>query len=755
MFDFKTLTYYGVAGILSLCLSLVLAAFARFQPGTRSARSSAAAILALGIGYIIAAYAPSLPVWAMRLGTNMILLSAGPILYSGFSAFCRNGEPVVDRFGWAAVAATAIPFWYWGFVEPDGNYRSAVFSLAAAVVNGRTSVVLLKTARRRAGDIPVGVMGALFAILTAWMVIRGVLAVMAEPQSPGPRGANPTTWATVFTYIVLITLITAATLWMEVGRLRIAGSATPQTQLAHGSVSTARSKLLLLWGVVISLNIGIISAFGVALTTYYDAEKSRLLRTAEVANDAFVGHALHVVRQVDTVLFAVRGFYQRTRSLEETERFIGTLGFDREIIGNIYLIGANGTVVIDHDGATGRANVSDRAYFLFHKTHATDTPFVSQVESGRVTGKLHFRMSRRLDNPDGAFGGIVLATVSPDSFARYFRDLLGKSDAVASLLGTEDHQLRARIPEPTSEWWQTPIESPLWQALAQSPSGSYENTSSIDGIGRIFLYRKLPELPLVMVTGMSDTELMNGVMERIRWPAVGSVVVIMVVLILAVLLTIEIRRRDEQDRFLSMLNHELKTPLSVIRMVLGGESIPGRIKDRVQRAVADMNAIVERSLQADRLRHGQVLRRMALCQISELLQAITAASAAPQRVVVNAGDLPSIKTDPHLLSLIVANLIDNALKYGAADGEVRVTARGALSKGRQGIQIDVANPSGTAGMPDPNQVFHKYYRAPGAHGKTGSGLGLYISAGFAEKLGGRLRYQPTGDEVKFELWIPQ
>ena len=103
----------------------------------------------------------------------------------------------------------------------------------------------------------------------------------------------------------------------------------------------------------------------------------------------------------------------------------------------------------------------------------------------------------------------------------------------------------------------------------------------------------------------------------------------------------------------------------------------------------------------------------------------------------------------------MANLIDNALKYGAADGEVRVTAREALSKGRQGIQIDVANPSGTAGMPDPNQVFHKYYRAPGAHGKTGSGLGLYISAGFAEKLGGRLRYQPTGDEVKFELWIPQ
>ena len=103
----------------------------------------------------------------------------------------------------------------------------------------------------------------------------------------------------------------------------------------------------------------------------------------------------------------------------------------------------------------------------------------------------------------------------------------------------------------------------------------------------------------------------------------------------------------------------------------------------------------------------------------------------------------------------MANLIDNALKYGAADGEVRVTAKEAFSKGRQGLQIDVTNPCGTAGMPDPNQVFRKYYRAPGAHGKTGSGLGLYIAAGFAEKLGGRLHYRPAVDEVKFELWSPQ
>ena len=51
-------------------------------------------------------------------------------------------------------------------------------------------------------------------------------------------------------------------------------------------------------------------------------------------------------------------------------------------------------------------------------------------------------------------------------------------------------------------------------------------------------------------------------------------------------------------------------------------------------------------------------------------------------------------------------------------------------------------------------VFKKYYRAPGAHGKVGSGLGLHIAEGFARKLGGRLRYIARDDKVNFELWIP-
>ena len=130
------------------------------------------------------------------------------------------------------------------------------------------------------------------------------------------------------------------------------------------------------------------------------------------------------------------------------------------------------------------------------------------------------------------------------------------------------------------------------------------------------------------------------------------------------------------------------------------------------------------------------------------------ACRTPERVLIEADTLPTCRTDPQLLAVILANLLDNALKYSIASERVRVAAHIAPYKRQNHLCVAVENTPGQAGMPDPKQVFRKYYRSPGAQGKTGAGLGLHIAAGFARKMGGELRYRPTAHTVKFELWIP-
>jgi signal transduction histidine kinase len=85
--------------------------------------------------------------------------------------------------------------------------------------------------------------------------------------------------------------------------------------------------------------------------------------------------------------------------------------------------------------------------------------------------------------------------------------------------------------------------------------------------------------------------------------------------------------RDEKERFLAMLTHELRTPLSVIRMVLGSGSADAsaeRHKQFAHQAVDDINSIFERCLQTDQLERGAIQPRLLPYELQALVQAAVA-----------------------------------------------------------------------------------------------------------------------------------
>lgn len=211
----------------------------------------------------------------------------------------------------------------------------------------------------------------------------------------------------------------------------------------------------------------------------------------------------------------------------------------------------------------------------------------------------------------------------------------------------------------------------------------------------------------------------------------------------------------EQRQFMDMLNHELKTPMSVLRISLEMENPGASAKHHAIQALKDMDAIVERCLQVDQLDHHQLAPQMHPCHIKAMLVELCTISAAPQRIAIaSAETIPEVETDYLFLHIILSNLIDNALKYGALDSVIRICANPHEQAGRQGVMVSIVNAPGSAGVPDPERVFEKYYRSPGAHGKSGSGLGLYLVKRMAEILGGSISYHFSGAEVTFELWIP-
>jgi signal transduction histidine kinase len=194
-------------------------------------------------------------------------------------------------------------------------------------------------------------------------------------------------------------------------------------------------------------------------------------------------------------------------------------------------------------------------------------------------------------------------------------------------------------------------------------------------------------------------------------------------------------RREEQERFVAMLGHELRNPLTAVGLLADEHTEDGQ---QIRRAVRDMAQILERSLQTGRLSDGRLLPMIGPVDMNELLQEMGNRS---QRI-----DLTNFEPGTHAtsdrvyLQIVLGNLVDNALKYSPAESRVRVQGEAIQENGRPILQMTVSNQPGAAGIPDAKSLFQKYYRSPKSHQQIGAGLGLFLTKSLLDMLKGTIEY---------------
>ena len=209
-------------------------------------------------------------------------------------------------------------------------------------------------------------------------------------------------------------------------------------------------------------------------------------------------------------------------------------------------------------------------------------------------------------------------------------------------------------------------------------------------------------------------------------------------------------RRVEQSNFLKMLAHEMKTPLSVVRMAVGSEYPSPRINDMADRAVRDMNGIIERLLQVEKLNDDQLSIQAAPFDLIKMVYQLQAALPNANRLQIEAPAALRMESDARFVQIILSNLIDNAVKYSPSDSVIVLK----LGQTRDAALLRIENDIGAIDAPDPNCVFDKYYRSERAQAFTGSGLGLYLVKVLADMLSGQVRCILLGQRICFELVLP-
>lgn len=227
---------------------------------------------------------------------------------------------------------------------------------------------------------------------------------------------------------------------------------------------------------------------------------------------------------------------------------------------------------------------------------------------------------------------------------------------------------------------------------------------------------------------------------------------------------------DELRRsLLSAVSHDLRTPLAAAKAAVSSlrsgdvdfsPEDTAELLATVEESVDQLSGLVGNLLDSSRLAAGVVRPELREVYLEEAVprallgigRGSTGLRAGLDRVKVEVGDAV-VKADSGLLERVLANVIDNALRY-APDGPVRVTA------GRIGgrVLIAVADEGPGIARGAETELFAPFQRLGDQDTSSGVGLGLSVARGFVEAMGGTITAGDTpggGLTVEIDLAAPR
>jgi signal transduction histidine kinase len=232
-----------------------------------------------------------------------------------------------------------------------------------------------------------------------------------------------------------------------------------------------------------------------------------------------------------------------------------------------------------------------------------------------------------------------------------------------------------------------------------------------------------------------------------------------------------VRRESEMARlkadFVANVSHDLKTPLSLIRMF--AETLEmDRVRDDatrrqyygvITRESERLTRLIDNVLDFSRIEGGRRRYDLRPGRVEPVIHEVLDSFRYPLlqggfklEVDVPPG-LPAIRMDAAALGQALANLVDNAVKYSAERRAIRVAARA----GSNEVVIEVADEGIGISPADLGRVFDKFFRVGHSEtqGRRGSGLGLSLVKHIAEAHGGRITVESRpGQGSRFAVHLP-
>jgi len=283
----------------------------------------------------------------------------------------------------------------------------------------------------------------------------------------------------------------------------------PGIDMDH-TLAKHRRTLLLLWlaaGALLLMNwwqvFSLVSESRVREIAAAQRDLSNLTRVSQE-------HANRTLRSADQVIRFVQSRYLEIGERLDLQALTAKGVIDDEIFNQVGVIDAKGIYILANRPMTARLDLSDREHFKVHVAADTGELFVSKPLIGRATGKWSIQLTRRITRANGEFAGVVVVSIDPSYFSRFYGELNLGQHGLSGLYGL-DGIARVRKIGDKEEFGTVAAAAPMFKQIANGALfGYYVQPSVVDGVERLYFYRKIPNYRLVVVSAVEMQGLLSN-----------------------------------------------------------------------------------------------------------------------------------------------------------------------------------------------------------------------------------------------------
>ena len=269
-----------------------------------------------------------------------------------------------------------------------------------------------------------------------------------------------------------------------------------------------------------------IAALAIGLGSSLWFERERIIAETEKSAAklalALDAHSRATFESADTVLRITQGQLERAgaRGDATAETVRAVLAYNvagQRIIHSLSLRDRDGRVtLLTLLPEAPMVDTSASDYFRAQRDGTANGTYIGRPIHSIVTGEWMIPLSRRLTDERGEFSGVLVAAIPLRFFGDFFLSLQVGDHGLVTLLRADGVTL-VREPVDDRIGERMPGSSPLFNTyLPQSPIGTLRLLSSSDGIDRIFAYRQVANLPLVVTVGIAVDDALSGWYAELR-----------------------------------------------------------------------------------------------------------------------------------------------------------------------------------------------------------------------------------------------